>query len=141
MSSINNITPQVSLSDVRGQQAADHVKNSTTNKDKIQKSAKDFEAVLMSSWLEQAQKSFATVPGGDPDEDKDPGHDQFQSIATQAVATAMSGHQGGLGIATMVAKHLETANKLHAPIEPLKIKDLTHSPVLAIPLKTPEVAK
>lgn len=143
MSSISTITPQVSLSDVRGKQAADNLKNtSDASKSKIQKSAKEFEAVLMSHWLEQAEQSFATVPGGDPDADPSSGHDQFQSIAMQAVAGALSGNRGGLGIASMVAKHLEATHK--APPDPnvsLIIKDLKASPNLGIPLKTPEVAK
>ncbi len=136
------ISSPVTLSDVRGAQAADKLKNPEASKAKIEKSAKDFEAVLMSHWLEQAEKSFATVPGGDSDTDPSSGHDQFQSIAMQAVATAMSGHAGGLGIARMVAKNLEARHKAQPEInEPLKIKDLHASPNLGIPLKTPEGTK
>jgi len=142
VSSISTITPQVSLSDVRGKQATDNLKNtSDASKAKIEKSAKDFESVLMSHWLEQAEQSFATVPGGDPNDDPASGKDQFQSIAMQAVAGALSGHRGGLGIATMVAKHLEATHKpVPDPNVTLKIKDLHEIPNLAIPLKT-EVKK
>jgi len=138
VSSIGSITPQISLSDVRGTQAADKLKNADATKAKIEKSAKDFESVLMGHWLEQAQQSFGTVPGGDPNEEPSLGKDQFQSIAMQAVAGALSGHKGGLGIASMVAKHLEAT---HKPVEedpnvPLKIKDLHPSANSAIPLKT-----
>jgi Rod binding domain-containing protein len=142
VSSISSITPQVSLSDVRGTQAADKLKHPEASKAKIEKSAKEFEAVLMSHWLEQAEQSFATVPGGDPDADPSSGHDQFQSIAMQAVASAMSGHSGGLGIANMVAKHLEARHAAQPdPDVPLKIKDLHQSPNLGIPLKAPEGTK
>ena len=143
MSSTSMITPQVSLSEVRGTQAAEKLKNtSEATPAKIQKSAKEFEAVLLSHWLQQAEQSFATVPGGDPNADASAGHDQFQSIAMQAVATAMSGNHGGLGIATMVAKHLEAAHASHPdPSTPLIIKGLHESPNLAIPLKPLQVAK
>ena len=141
MSSISTIAPQISLSDVRGTQAVDKLKNAEATKAKIEKSAKDFESVLMSHWLEQAEQSFATVPGGDPNADPSSGHDQFQSIAMQAVAGCLSGHRGGLGIATMVAKHLEATHKPASdPNAPLKIKDLHEIPNSAIPLKT-EVKK
>ena len=141
MSSISTIAPQISLSDVHGTQAVDKLKNAEATKAKIEKSAKDFESVLMSHWLEQAEQSFATVPGGDPNADPSSGHDQFQSIAMQAVAGSLSGHRGGLGIATMVAKHLEASHKpAPDPNVPLKIKDLHDIPNSAIPLKT-EVKK
>jgi Rod binding domain-containing protein len=144
MSSTSLITPPVSLSELRGTQAAEKLKNTSTQHSsaEIQKSAKEFESVLLSHWLEEAQKSFATVPGSDQDPDADPGHDQFQSIAMQAVATAMSGNHGGLGIASMVAKHLEAAKANHLdPSNQLKIKGLHETPILVKPLGTPEVAK
>ena len=37
----------------------------------------------------------------------DPGRDQFHAIAMQAVGSALTGGHGGLGIAAMVAKHLQ----------------------------------
>ena len=141
MSSISTITPQISLSDLRGAEAANKLKSPEATKAKIEKSSKDFESVLMGHWLEQAQQSFATVPGGDKDEEPSLGKDEFQSIAMQAVASALSGRNGGLGIAHMVAKHLEAKQVPAAdPNVPLKIKDLHPSANSAIPLKT-EVKK
>ena len=141
MSSISTITPQISLSEIRGTQAADKLKNVHATKTKIEKSAKDFESVLMGHWLEQAQQSFATVPGGDPNDEPSLGKDQFQSMAMQAVASALSGRKGGLGIASMVAKHLEASQMPETdPNVPLIIKGLHPSANLAIPLKT-EVKK
>ena len=141
MSSISTITPQISLSEIRGTQAADKLKNAAATKTKIEKSAKDFESVLMGHWLEQAQQSFATVPGGDPNDEPSLGKDQFQSMAMQAVAGALSGRKGGLGIASMVAKHLEASQMPETdPNVPLIIKDLHPSANSAIPLKT-EVKK
>jgi hypothetical protein len=40
---------------------------------KIEKSAKDFESILLGSWLQQAEQSFASLPGGDGDDDADSG--------------------------------------------------------------------
>ena len=143
MSSKAIMLPPVSLSDIRGTQATDKLKaSSPAGKEKIEKSSREFEAVLMSHWLEQAEQSFATVPGSDQDEDADPGRDQFHSIAMQAVGTALSGSRGGLGIATMVAKHLEAAHPDSAdPTKPLEIKPLHGRPISGIPLATPEGTK
>jgi len=73
---------------------------------KIDKAAKDFESILLGEWLEKAEKSFATVPGADPDQDKDAGYDQFQSIGCQFLAEGLS-KAGGIGIASMISKHLK----------------------------------
>jgi len=60
----------------------------------------------------------------------------------QAVGTALSGSRGGLGIATMVAKHLEAAHPDSAdPTKPLEIKPLHGRPISGIPLATPEGTK
>lgn len=98
----------VSLSDARGTRATHQLENVNGERGaKIRKAAQDFEAVLLGHWLEQAEMSFATVPGGSPDENADPGHDQFQSIALQAVAGRLSGASSGLGIASLITRHLD----------------------------------
>lgn len=143
MSSTSLITPAVSLSDLRGTQAAEKLKNADpANAAKIQKSAREFEAVLLSHWLEQAEQSFASVPGSDQDPDQDPGKDQFHAIAMQAVGGALTGGHGGLGIAAMVAKHLQTQAAHKADVvTPMEIKDLHAVPVPIKPLVTPKVKK
>lgn len=73
---------------------------------KIDKAAKDFESILLDEWLEKAEKSFASVPGGAADENNDPGHDQFQSIGCQFLAEGLS-KAGGIGIAAIISKHLK----------------------------------
>jgi len=142
VSSTSITMPAVSLSDVRGTQAAEKLKNSDSgNSAKIQKSAREFEAVLLSHWLEQAEQSFASVPGSDQDPDADPGRDQFHAIAMQAVGSALTGGHGGLGIADMVAKHLEAqAAQKHSPTI-MDIKDLRAAPISIKPLITPKVTK
>ena len=80
---------------------------------KIEKSSKDFESILLGSWLQGAEQSFAKVPGGDEEDDDDTGKDQFQGIAMQALGTAMTA-AGGIGIAKMISQHLHTAAEREA---------------------------
>ena len=76
---------------------------------KIEKSAKDFESILLGSWLQQAEQSFASLPGGDGDDDADSGKDQFQGIAMQSLGASLTA-SGGIGIAKMIAKSLHKAD-------------------------------
>jgi Rod binding domain-containing protein len=77
---------------------------------KIDKAGKDFESILLGSWLTQAEQSFAKVPGGDgQDEDDDSGKDQFQGIAMQALAGSLTA-SGGIGIAKMITSNLHKAD-------------------------------
>ena len=61
---------------------------------KIEKGAKEFEAMLLGSWLQQAEQSLATVPGADDDEDA-AGRDQMMSLGVQSLANAggIRGHR------------------------------------------------
>lgn len=74
---------------------------------KIEKSATDFESILLGSWLQQAEQSFGSLPGGD-DEDADSGKDQYMSIAMQSLGTSMTA-SGGVGIAKMISNSLHKA--------------------------------
>ncbi len=71
---------------------------------KIEKSAKDFESLLLSNWLQEAENSFAKLPGGD-DEDEDPCKEQFQGMAMQSLGASLT-EAGGIGLAKMIAKQL-----------------------------------
>jgi Rod binding domain-containing protein len=73
---------------------------------KIQKGAKEFEAILVGSWLQQAEQSFATLPGGE--DDQDPGRDSMMSLGVQTLSTSMAA-SGGIGIAKMIAKAMHAA--------------------------------
>ena len=85
---------------------------------KIDKGAKEFEAVLVGSWLQQAQESFATVPGADDDQDQDVGRGSMMSLGVQTLATSMA-NTGGIGIGTMVAKAMHAAaDKANGIAEP-----------------------
>ena len=70
----------------------------------IDKGSKQFEEMLLSNWLQQAEQSFATVPGADDDDDQDKtGRDQMLGLGVQSLAQAMEA-SGGIGIAKMIAK-------------------------------------
>ena len=111
MSDISIATPVASnpsLNQVEGGQAIRAlrgVQSHGASSAKIDKAARDFESILVGEWLNQAEKSFATVPGTDPDEKSDSGHDQFQSLACQSLAQGLS-KAGGFGIAAMISKQL-----------------------------------
>jgi len=81
---------------------------SSMEDEKIEKAGKDFESILLGSWLQQAEQSFAKVPGGDGTDDDDSSKDQFQGIAMQALAGSLTA-SGGIGIANMITKSLHKA--------------------------------
>jgi Rod binding domain-containing protein len=78
---------------------------SPADESKMKKTASEFESILIAQWLQDAEKSFATVPGGD-EEQQDPGHDQLQGIAIQHIAEAIA-KSGGIGIGTMLTHFFE----------------------------------
>lgn len=109
--SIPNLSASNSnLSQARSDLAVQNLRNSATAKSpsKIDKATQDFESILVGQWLEKAQKSFATVPGSDPDQQQDAAHDQFQSIACEFMAKGLT-QKGGFGIAKMISKSLAAA--------------------------------
>ena len=69
---------------------------------KIEKGAKEFEALLLSGWLQQAEESLATVPGAEDDDDAG-ARDQMMSLGVQTLAESMTAN-GGIGIAAMITK-------------------------------------
>ena len=103
------------LSQARSTQALHNLQTQSKdgNSAKIEKAARDFESVLLGEWLQQAEKSFASVPGGDPNQDADAGHDQFQSIGCQFLGAALS-KAGGIGIGAMISKRLKAMQATRA---------------------------
>jgi Rod binding domain-containing protein len=99
------------LGQARSAQALSKLQSDAKNGDvkKIDKAAKDFESILIGEWLEKAEKSFASVPGKDPDQEQDSGYGQFQSIGCQFLAEGLS-KAGGIGIAAMISKHLKAVD-------------------------------
>ena len=68
---------------------------------KLAKSAREFEAILLQSWLEKMNQSFAGL-----EESQDPAHDTLTSLGTQAIAQALAA-RGGIGIANMIVRQLQ----------------------------------
>lgn len=86
-----------------------------TTASKIDKGSKQFEEMLLSNWLQQAEQSFATVPGADDDDDQDKtGRDQMLGMGVQSLAQAMEA-SGGIGIAKMIAKAMTAQADKAAP--------------------------
>jgi Rod binding domain-containing protein len=100
--------------DSKANQILKKTESSKSLDSKIDKSARDFESLLLGSWLQQAQQSFATVPGGSEEADADPGKEQLQSFAMQSLSTALTA-SGGLGIAKSIAKLLHKTADTAAP--------------------------
>ena len=94
------------LLDSKADQVLGNAARSKPADSKLKSSARQFEAILIAKWLEEAEDSFAKLPGDEKDPDADPGQDQFRSMAQQFLAESISA-AGGLGIASMIVKHLE----------------------------------
>ena len=76
---------------------------------KIEKAGHDFESILLGSWLQGAEKTFAAAPGGDDEEEEqDSSRDQFLSMAMEQLAGSLV-NAGGIGISQMIVQHLEKA--------------------------------
>jgi Rod binding domain-containing protein len=99
-----------SLSQTKTDEAIRDIRNQAAKNDpaRIDKAARDFESILIGQWLDQAEKSFGSVPGADPDQQNDSTREQFQSIACQSLAQGLS-RNGGFGIAQMISKQLKAA--------------------------------
>jgi Rod binding domain-containing protein len=81
---------------------ADTLAGTNAPSSKLVKSAQEFEAILLQSWLEKMSHSFVGSP-----ESQDAAHDTINSLSTQAVATALAG-RGGIGIAAMLVRQLQS---------------------------------
>jgi Rod binding domain-containing protein len=108
MPDIATVAPNVSALNTQEDKLLRSPASVAAENSKIDKSAKDFESILLASWLQQAEQSFATVPGGEDDDDADAGKEQMMGIAMQAMGAAMAGN-GGIGIAKMIARQLHKA--------------------------------
>jgi Rod binding domain-containing protein len=106
---------QASLFEARERRALHQIQSGQDGKSdaKIEKSAKEFESMLLSNWLQQAEQSMASVPGADDDEDAG-AREQMMSLGVQSLATAMTA-SGGIGIAKMIAKALHSAADSQTP--------------------------
>jgi len=79
------------------------------NRQRIEKAANDFESILLGHWLEEAQTSLASAPGGSDDDDADPARFQLQGMGMQALAASIT-QSGGIGIAALIQRELERSS-------------------------------
>jgi Rod binding domain-containing protein len=124
---LGSLTAQTSLLESRENRMMQQMNSgkSTNDDAKIEKGSREFEAILLGSWLQQAEQSFATVPGADDDDDA--GRDQMMSLGVQQLSTSMAA-SGGIGIGKMVAKAMHAAaEKQDAQAAPADSGKLTKS--------------
>ena len=101
-------SPAISPLSTQADKLLRHSGSTAIENSKIEKSAKDFESILLGSWLQQAELSFGSLPGGDDEGDADAGKEQFQGMAMQSLGSSMTA-AGGIGIAKMISKQLHKA--------------------------------
>ncbi len=99
---------------------------------KVEQSSREFESILVGQWLTAAEHSFASVPGSD--QGSDPGADQFQQLAMQALARSLTA-AGGLGLAHLVANGLshEPANGVPPQSSPSAVAQAAGATILTQP--------
>lgn len=104
------VQAQAGLMQARENRLLGQMQSAKTGKQdgQIEKSAKEFEAMLLSNWLQQAEQSMASVPGAQDDDDGGSGRDQMMSLGVQSLATSLVS-SGGIGIAAMITKALHSA--------------------------------
>jgi len=86
-----------------------------SEKARIEKAGRDFESILLGSWLQAAEKSFATAPGGEDEDSEEGNRDQFLGMAMQQLAGSLTA-SGGIGISKMIVSHLEAASQPKAAL-------------------------
>jgi Rod binding domain-containing protein len=102
------VNGQIAIQQARNAQMLQQLNSAKAadNTAKIEKGAKQFEAMLLSTWLEQAEHSFATVPGAEDGDEDEPGRDQMMSYGVQSLSQSLV-DSGGIGMAKMIAKAME----------------------------------
>jgi Rod binding domain-containing protein len=71
---------------------------------KLQRATEEFEAILLSSWWEQMQKSFPAAS----ESEQEPGFDTLRELSYRALAVALAS-RGGIGVASLMLRQLEPA--------------------------------
>jgi Rod binding domain-containing protein len=101
---LGGLNPQAGVFQAKEDQLINQLKSPESMTDaKIDKASTDFEAILVGNWLQQAEKSFATLPGTDDDDDKDVASDNIMNFGVEALSKSLAA-SGGIGIGKMIAK-------------------------------------
>jgi Rod binding domain-containing protein len=96
---MNPITPVPSIGNYRAGAEAPN---------RLTQAAREFEGQLLFSLLHSLEKSFSALPAGSDQNTEGSG---YSDMATEALATALS-NAGGLGIATLLVRHLGSTKVL-----------------------------
>jgi Rod binding domain-containing protein len=124
---------QSSLLQMRQDRMLQQMKSPQTSDAKIDKSAQEFESMLLSTWLQQAESSMATVPGAEDDEDAG-SREQMMSLGVQSLSTSLAA-SGGIGIGKMIAK------ALHASAAKTEVAATPAEAPVATPAEGAKIAK
>ncbi len=97
--------------------------------ERAEKAGQDFESLLLGHWLEEAQESLGSAPGGGEDDEEDSTRTQFQAIGMQSLATAIT-KAGGIGLAKMIGHQLRHLDKEGPASQPPEISGsaVNHEP-------------
>lgn len=100
---LGSLSSQSSLLQLKAAGAMQQMKSAKSLSDaaKIDQGAQQFEAILIGSWLKDAEQSFGSVPGGNDNQDS--GGEQMMSLGVQSLATSLAA-SGGIGMGKMIAK-------------------------------------
>lgn len=115
---LGSLSSQSSLLQLKASDAMQQMKSAKSLSDaaKIDKGAQQFEAILIGSWLKDAEQSLGSVPGGNDNQDS--GGEQMMSLGVQSLATSLAA-SGGIGMGKMIAK------AMHATQDQLNSKPAT----------------
>lgn len=119
---LGGLNPQAGVFQAQADQLINQLKSpEKMTDDKIDKASADFEAILVGNWLQQAEQSFATLPGTDDDDgDQDVASGNIMSFGVEALSKSLAA-SGGIGIGKMIAK------AMHAAEEKTKTQGLTQT--------------
>lgn len=91
--------------------SADKTATATRSRNKIGDAAREFEATLLTKWLEEARHGCGGVPGGEEDEDGDEAEQsQIIDLGLKSLATALT-KSGGIGIARVLCQELQVRDR------------------------------
>ena len=100
--------------------SAGKIASATGKRNKIGDAAREFEATLLTKWLEAARHGCGGAPGGEEDEDGDEAHQsQIVDLGLKSVATAIT-KSGGIGIARVICHELQVRDSAEPKFQNIK---------------------
>ena len=97
--------------------SAGKINTATGNGNRIDNAAREFEATLLTKWLEDARHACGEAPGDAEDEDGDGEHrNEMIDLGLKSLASAMA-KSGGIGIARVLCHELQVRDSAGSPSE------------------------